>query len=164
MCQDGVGEAAAASFGCGQCVDDQFSTHVVGDRPAGQAPGGEVDDRGQVQKLPAGQWEIGDVTDVFGVDHLRGKVAAEEVRCLRGGQVRDGCAVSASQPQSGEADLAHETGDALVVDPLAILTQFGSDSRDAGGAVRALWTFRIRAPSCASAAWRAALVAAVRRQ
>jgi hypothetical protein len=34
--QDGSGEAAAAPLGGGQGVGDQFSAHMVGDRPAGQ--------------------------------------------------------------------------------------------------------------------------------
>ncbi|MGA5799441.1 hypothetical protein ACPC4G_33785 [Streptomyces cellulosae] len=35
---DRSGEAAAGAFGGGQGVDDEIGAHVIGDRPAGQAP------------------------------------------------------------------------------------------------------------------------------
>jgi hypothetical protein len=69
-----------------------------------------------------------------------------------------------AQPWSSETGGPHEAGDALVIDPLAVLAELGGDPRDAAGPSELWWMVRIRAASFASAAWRAALAAAVLRQ
>ncbi len=53
--EDEDGEGAAGSLGRMEGVDDEFGAHVFGDRPAGQAPGGEVDGRGRIEELAVGQ-------------------------------------------------------------------------------------------------------------
>jgi hypothetical protein len=93
-------QGAATPFGRGQGIGDELGAHVIGECPADQAARGEVDDRGEIEELPAVQREIGDVTDVLRVRHLGGEVAADQVGCLRGSWVRDGGEVPATQPQT----------------------------------------------------------------
>src|SRR5689334_10108388 len=74
--------------------------------------------------------------DVLRVRLTRGEVAADEVRGLRRGRVGDRGAVPAPQPQSCQADAAHHPSDALVVDSLAAVAEFGGDPGNAVGAAR----------------------------
>lgn len=78
-------------------VGDSYDKALADDRPPRQSARAQVDYGREIAELSAADAEVGDVTDVLRV-HLRGgEVAADQIRCLRRGRVRDGGAVPAPQ-------------------------------------------------------------------
>jgi hypothetical protein len=72
--------------------------------------------------------------------------------------------VPAAQAQPGDLELAHDSGDALVVDQLAGLAQFGSDARAPYVPCDSRCAARIFSASAWSAASRAARSGALASQ
>lgn len=68
-------ETAAPGVGGGfERVCDQLGAHVVGDRPARESPGMQVQHRCQIEELAISDGQTSDVADVLGVRLARGEV------------------------------------------------------------------------------------------
>jgi hypothetical protein len=70
-------QAAPGPPGGVEGVDDQVGAHVIGDRPAGEAPGVQVDDGGQVEEPALTDRPLGDVADVALIHLVGGEVPAD---------------------------------------------------------------------------------------
>jgi hypothetical protein len=77
--EDHPGGRPAVRAGHAQGVGDEIGAHVVGQGPADDPTGGQVDDGGQVgPAFPGG--DVGDVTDVASVDLAAGpEVTLDEI-------------------------------------------------------------------------------------
>jgi hypothetical protein len=76
-----------------QGIDDQLDPQLVGERPAGQTPRGDVDDRSQVLERPVRERKTRDAADVVRVHRLGGELASAQVGSPRRGRARDSGAV-----------------------------------------------------------------------
>ena len=96
-------------------VDDEFGAHVVVDGPADDVAGEHVDDCGAVD-LPFSGEVFGDVGAPDVVRAVHREVAVDQVVVGVGVLVTDGATAVAAPVEALDASLAHESGDALVVD------------------------------------------------
>nr|AAK62490.1 MC16 [Micrococcus sp. 28] len=138
----GAGETAAVAGRGAECVLDEFGAHVVGDLPARELAGAEVDARREIQVRPVCDREVGDIADVPAVRLPDREVPADQVGELPPGLVRDRGLHPASQPDPHQLVLTHHAGDALVIHPLGgggdAVVEVGGDPGCPVGAVAAL--------------------------
>jgi hypothetical protein len=104
------GQTAADGLGGLESVLDELGAHVVGDGPADNPAGVTVDHGRQIQVLPVGQRQVGDVADVALVRRGGGEVPLQQVGHLVIGRFGDRGADPAAAPVAGDAVLAHHPG------------------------------------------------------
>src|SRR5690349_13412774 len=107
---------------------------MVGDGPADDAPGGEVDHGGEVEPaLP--RVDVGDVAAPAGVDRGRvdGEVALDKVRADRRGRVRDGGRPPPAWALAAQTGGAHQPGHPFTAVAVSGGGEFGVDPRCAVG-------------------------------
>ena len=122
-------------------VFDEFGAHVVGDLPARELPGAEIDAGREVEVRAVGDRQVGDVAHVAAAGVADGEVPSDQVGEAPGGLVRDRGLHPSSQPDPRETVLTHYPRDALVIHPLRhghTVVEVGGDPGRPVGAVATL--------------------------
>jgi hypothetical protein len=123
---------AAGDPGHGRGVAHEFGAHVLGDRPAHQPPGVQVDDGGEVHEARCADRYTRDVAAPFLVRARGSEVSFHQVGDVPGGRVGHGGDHALAPVALLDPVLAHHPLDPLAVDrslpgPLAARREFGVD-------------------------------------
>jgi len=132
-------EAAPGPLRGGEGVGDQAGAHVVGDRPAREGPGVQIDHGGQVEEPALADGQIRDGTDVTLVDRGGGEVPPSRRRIRSGVLTAAGSGMvvctrrRSRSPRIRCRRITRAT--LLTVDRQSFVVQLGGDPRRAVGAV-----------------------------